>query len=175
MKRNMIKGMLIGVFIILVSIMAMYLGLVYYYKEGFSYGTWINGVYCTGKSINEVNDELLKDCHYEGLTVTDRNGKSYTILPEDVCLTFDFKDALSGYRQSQNEYLWIDNLLGGAGEKQIEPSVTYDRELFLQVIEDIFAGHGRKREEDRVIQIQKGEEGYFLLNERVHVLDEEKA
>ncbi len=45
MKRNMIKGMLIGVFIILVSIMAMYLGLVYYYKEGFSYGTWINGVY----------------------------------------------------------------------------------------------------------------------------------
>ena len=26
-----------------------------------------------------------------------------------------------------------------------------------------------------MIQIQKGEEGYFLLNERVHVLDEEKA
>ena len=44
MKRNMIKGMLIGVFIILVYIIAMYLGLVYYNKEGFIYGKWIKWV-----------------------------------------------------------------------------------------------------------------------------------
>lgn len=175
MKRNVIKGVLAGVFIILVSTMGMYLGLANYYKDGFSYNTWINGVYCTGKSINEVNEELLKECRYEGLTVTDRNGKSYTILPEDVNLTFDFKEALSGIRQKQNPYLWIDNLTGRAKERQLEPSVTYDRDLFWQAVSQIFALQGQKKDDDRIVRVQKGNEGYYLVNERVHVLDEERA
>ena len=70
MKKSVLIGAGIGLSIILLSVIAMYLGLVFYYSEGFSYGTWINGVYCTGKSINEVNDELLKQWNYEGLTIT---------------------------------------------------------------------------------------------------------
>ena len=59
MNKNIIlKGCIIGFSLILVSLFAMYLGLSRYYSSGFSYGTWINGVYCTGKSINEINDEL---------------------------------------------------------------------------------------------------------------------
>ena len=76
MNKNILKGIGIGFFIILLSVIAMYLGLAYYYAGGFSYGTWINGVYCTGKSVNEVNEELLRKCNYEGLTIIDSDGKS---------------------------------------------------------------------------------------------------
>ncbi|MDE6202350.1 MAG: hypothetical protein K2G19_02605, partial [Lachnospiraceae bacterium] len=76
MKKSVLKGSLIGGLIILLSLISMYLGLAYYYADGFSYNTWINGIYCTGKSVNEVNDELLKQYDYAGLTITDSDGKS---------------------------------------------------------------------------------------------------
>ncbi len=59
-KKNFLKGCMIGFAIITVSIFSMYLGLSNYYKDRFGYNTWINGVYCTGKSLNEVNEELKK-------------------------------------------------------------------------------------------------------------------
>lgn len=175
MRRNIFKGILLGVSIILVSTMGMYLGLVHYYKGGFSYGTWINGIYCTGKSVNEVNEELLKECHYEGLTVTDRGGKSYTILPEDVGLTFDYQEALGGYLQKQNAYLWIDNLIGDAGKKQLKPVLSYDQGAFQAAVDQIIPEQEKKRDEDRVVEVLKGDEGYYLLNERLHALDAKMA
>lgn len=62
---------------ILFLLAVSYIGLAEYYKNGFSYGTWINGVYCTGKTVEEVNEELLKSCAYEGLTIYDAKGESF--------------------------------------------------------------------------------------------------
>lgn len=174
MKKDVLKGVGIGLSIVLLSIIAMYLGLVHYYGDGFSYGTWINGVYCTGKSINEVNDELLKQWNYEGLTIMDGDGKSYTILPEDVSFSYDYEKALEGYLNKQNPYLWIDNLMGNAKERQLQPDVSFDEQMFAQIVNAMPFFHGRT-EEERVVSIGKSEEGYYLINERIHVLDEART
>ena len=59
MKR-LLKHMAVIFGIATVSLMAAYVGLAAYYHNAFTYGTWINGVYCTGRSIQEVNDEDRK-------------------------------------------------------------------------------------------------------------------
>ena len=102
-----------------------YLGLAEYYKNGFSYGTWMNGIYCTGKTVEEVNEELLKSCSYAGLTIYDGEGNAFRIEPEDVDYTFDFKEALQSYLGRQNSYLWIENLFA-AKERSLQPVVSYD-------------------------------------------------
>lgn len=174
MKKHVLKGTAIGFLIILLSLLAMYLGLVHYYADGFSYGTWINGVYCTGKSVNEVNDELLKQFDYEGLTIIDSDGKSYTVSAEDVELTFDFNESLRLYLERQNPYLWIDNLVGDAREKTLEPVVSYREDSYETIVNAFSFFHG-KEEAGRTVKILKGEQGYYLLNERTHVLNEQKA
>lgn len=174
MKTNMLKGAGIGVFIVLLSILAMYLGMVFYYDDGFSYGTWINGVYCTGKSINEVNAELLNQWNYEGLTITDSDGKSYIITPEDVDLSYGYERTLELYLQKQNPYLWVDNLTKKKDERQLQPEISYDEEAFEKAVAEMPFFHGRK-EEERIVRIDKGTEGYVLINERTHVLNEKKA
>ena len=45
--------------ILIILCVGVYLGIAFYYMDGFSLGTWINGVYCTGKSVEEANAELL--------------------------------------------------------------------------------------------------------------------
>ena len=174
MRKSVLKGSLIGSLIILLSLISMYLGLAYYYADGFSYNTWINGIYCTGKSVNEVNDELLKQYDYAGLTITDSDGKSYTIPAEAVNLTFDFNEVLELYLEKQNPVLWIDNLLGEAGEKRLEPKTVYDKEAYDKIVKGFSFMHG-KAEEERIVKVLKGEQGYYLVNERTHVLNQQKT
>lgn len=174
MRKSVLKGSCIGGAIILLSLVAMYLGLAYYYAEGFSYGTWINGVYCAGKSIQEVNEELLKQCDYAGLTITDSDGKSYTILPEEVDFSADFSVVLNLYQQQQNPYLWVDNLIGDAKDRTIDPVIRYDQAAYDHKVNGFPFFHGIP-EGNRTVRIIKGNEGYQLLNERTHVLNEEKT
>lgn len=174
MKSYVLKGIGLGVFIILLSLIAMYLGLAYYYADGFSYNTWINGVYCTGKSVNEVNDELLKQFDYKGLTIIDGDGKSYAILPEEVAFSFDFNDALNIYLERQNPYLWIDNLTGNTGEKSIEPVIEYDEAVFEEKIGGFAFFHERMTEKG-IVEIRKGEQGYYLIDGCSQILNVEKT
>ncbi len=174
MRKSVLKGSLIGGLIILLSLISMYLGLAYYYADGFSYNTWINGIYCTGKSVNEVNDELLKQYDYAGLTITDSDGKSYTIPAEAVNLTFDFNEVLELYLEKQNPVLWIDNLLGEAGEKRLEPKTVYDKEAYDKIVNGFSFMHG-KADEERIVKVLKGEQGYYLVDERTHVLNQQKT
>lgn len=170
MKKSVFfKGCVIGFTVILVSLFVMYLALAGYYKDGFSYGTWINGVYCTGKSINEINEELLKKCDYEGLTIK-IDGESYTISAKDVNLSFSYKETLELYQKKQNPYLWIDNLTVSGKEKTLLPAISYDKELFEEKLKSLGIVAGKK-EEERQVKLLKDDNGYYLVNEREHVLD----
>ena len=173
-KRVVLKGIVIAGFIILLSIAGMYLGLARYYAGGFSYQTWINGIYCTGKSVNEVNEELLKQCYYTGLTIIASDGKSYNVPAGQVNLSFDFSEALSLYLERQNPYLWIDNLLRDTSDQEIEPVLRYDTQAFEQLI-DSFSLFDQRTNAQRRLEITKGEAGYSLLDERRHVLNEAKT
>ena len=76
-------------------LLVLYCLMAYYYRNGFSYGTYINGIYCTGKTIEQVNTELLRNIgDYKGLTIVDADGKSYTVSAEDVGLKYDCTDSL---------------------------------------------------------------------------------
>ena len=173
-NKTVLKGCIIGFSLILISVFAMYLGLAGYYSDGFSYGTWINGVYCTGKSINEINDELLKKYDYEGLTVVMDDGKSYTIFADEVNLSFSFVEALELYREMQNPYLWIDNLLASGKEEALQPTIQYDRAIFEKKLESFGITEG-KSDDDKQVKILRGDNGYYLLNEREHAFDGKMA
>lgn len=58
-KFIQIFSVVTGLVILLLGL--CYIGLAVYYQDGFSYGTYINGVYCTGKSVSQVNEELDRE------------------------------------------------------------------------------------------------------------------
>ena len=53
--RVFVLFLLIGMFVVL----AGFLALAAYYRSHFPVNTWINGVYCTGKTVEQVNQELV--------------------------------------------------------------------------------------------------------------------
>ncbi|MDE6737614.1 MAG: L,D-transpeptidase/peptidoglycan binding protein [Lachnospiraceae bacterium] len=175
MKR-LLKHLLIILCIILVSLMGTYIGLAIYYHNAFAYGTWINGVYCTGRSIQDVNDELVPGFAYEGLTVYDVDGNSYFISAEEIGYQFDFMKALEVYQKQQNPWMWIESLFYGDSVNLI-PIVSYDGQALDDVLDQMpFMLTAREQpEEERRVAIIKTKQGYELINERQDVLSADEA
>lgn len=159
--------------IIAFLLLACYLGLSEYYKNGFSYGTWINGIYCTGKSVEEVNAELLATCSYRGLTIYDKEGGSYEITAKEMGFTFDFQEALNEYLEQQNPYLWLDQLFV-ARERNLLPVISYDEELFSQALQKVPEMADPTSDAMRRVYIKKTSAGYELVNERIQVLNKQR-
>ena len=153
---------------ILFLLAVSYIGLAEYYKNGFSYGTWINGVYCTGKTVEEVNEELLKSCAYEGLTIYDAKGESFLVEAEDIGFTFDFKEALRLHLSIQHPYLWGYRLFTSR-EKKLVPDISFDEERLWEILESS-PPFLEKKAEERQVWIVRTDEGYVLVDERKGVL-----
>lgn len=186
--RKIGKGICLGLCIIILFTAGMYLGLSWYYVDEFSYNTWINGIYCTGKSVEEVNQELQQAYVYAGLAIRDDEGNSYLIAADTIGCRFDFRESLEIYKSKENPYLWVDHLFQANQEKKILPVIHYEEAALrkevkgLPIMEEVTAGDGKTARadgglirSDRTVKIEKTPTGYQLINEREHVLDPEKA
>ncbi len=173
--KNVLKGVCIGLGIICLLTAGMYLGLSWYYIGEFSYNTWINGIYCTGKSVSEVNQELSREYSYDSLTILDYEGNPYSISAELIDYRFDFAESLERYKSLQNPYLWIDNLRGGNGEKHILPIIHYDETALEEQVNALPFMQEKDSMRTRAVEIRKTDSGYCLINERDNVLNREKA
>lgn len=174
MKKKILKHLAVILGLMMISLMGVYVGLAIYYHNAFAYGTWINGVYCTGKSIQEVNDELVKDFTYEGLTVYDQDGNAFLIPAEQISYQFDFGRALEIYQKQQNSWMWIDSLFHEHIAK-LTPVVSYNPEEFEACFAALPICLAKLPEEDCRVEIVKTNQGYELINERENVLNLEAA
>lgn len=174
MKKTL-KYVLVIIMILLVMMLAIYLSLSVYYRKGFSFNTWINGVYCTGKSVNEVNEELLAQYEYGGFSVYDQTGKKHLITAQDIDLSYDYQDSLTLYLSRQNPYLWVDHLVSVSGGTRLMPVMSYDEDKLKACVEALpfFVEDAKKPVKE--LKIVKTQSGYVLINERVQVLNRDKA
>ncbi len=174
--KTVLKHLAIILCIVLVSLMGTYIGLAIYYHNAFAYGTWINNVYCTGRSIEEVNADLVQDFSYDGLTVLDKDGNSCRIAAEEIDYQFDFIKALEIYQKQQNPWAWIESLYHG-DSRELHPVVTYDSEALAHILDGIpfLAVESGESDVERRIAIIRTNHGYELLNERTEVLNVDEA
>lgn len=173
MKKHLFRNISIILLIITVQFVIAYIGLAFYYRNAFEYGTWINRIYCTGKNIEEVNRELVSQFDYAGLTIYDKDQNAYWIAAADVGYQCDFQDSLEAYLERQDAWLWVDSLWK-VRKEEIQPMVFYDETAFEERF-SLMPFLAEAESMDREFAIIRTEQGYELLNECSGVLDVEKA
>lgn len=179
MRKPIIRGLIIACIIAMVSVGLGYVGLAMYYKNGFLTNTWINGIYCTGYSVQEVNSKLLEQTELpEALTIVgyDRTGKdceevSWTISMEELGFSIDYEMSLNDYMLKQNAWRWFDNL-SHQQKHTVEPHVIYNEIVLLEAIKQMTA-HSDTKEE---YYIEYSEENGYVLHDGMHNrVDEQKV
>lgn len=133
---NIKQRVLIISFSIFLLTLCCYLFLALYYGQGFTVNTWINGVYCTGKTVEEVNSELLSRMAAPIVVVTDKDSNRASI---DMSLT-DYRGSydapLKTFMEEQNPLLWVDNLTFHR-EHSLMPAITYSEDLLQELWQEI--------------------------------------
>lgn len=173
MKSKISKIILICVVAVLVLFSAGYLFVFSYYRDTFAVNTWVNNLYCTGMSVEEVNTELLLKVEAPCLQIVGADGKTNIVNLSDASYKEDYKSSLYLLRKSQSNILWGKYLIQ---EQRIEmlPSVTWDADKLRSLILDCELVKQSIREENTIdVQIILNKDGYTLYDGMSDVFDEQ--
>ena len=88
----------------------LFFALAMYYRSNFPVNTWINGVYCTGKTVEQVNEELVNAQEASVLSVLDADGVSWEIAMSAADIRPDFTVDLKKYLKQNATFYWLENL-----------------------------------------------------------------
>ncbi len=163
--KKALRGSVIGLVAILLVLAIVYVLLGFYYMEGFPCFTWINGVYCTGKTVNEVNEELIQSSAYDGVAILDKSGARLFVSAEDAEMSLDYTASLSEAFSSRNPFAWgfyvFKNL-----SCDYNPTIYINKQKVIDRVSnwEIFV-----EPKDLDCKIEKTASGYSLVNAYVQV------
>lgn len=151
-----------------------YFLLVQYYRDTFPLNTWINGVYCTGKSVEEVNRELLAGSASPIVTVTDGAGKVCELDLGDMNYVADYRAVLEDFLREQSPWLWIVNFLTAGGEELV-PIIAYSEKLLEEAFLELPPVREILERKEAYELTYTQQEGYQLYDGMTGRLDAGKA
>ena len=153
------------------------LALTLYYRNNFPVNTWINGVYCTGKSIEQVNEELVgaqEESEVSLITIVDADCAGWEIDMGAADIRPDYRDALRAYLKQNASVYWMDNLQEPVSSELVAGKYAVDRGKLQACLEELpFVAEEQKRAEGA--RVRKSEEGFFLQDGNADRLNLEKA
>lgn len=184
------KGLKIVILTIVSLLGLFYVGLALYYSHSFdyidadghkveasgekcfSYGTYINGIYATGMTVEQVEHEL--DKQYIVDTVAFKiDDKVYQIKLDDIAFDYDYHEPLKQYLDEQNPFLWGANLFKSANSMNVHPACVYDEEIFDRLFDKLDIKVADNTNQDVCIELT--DDGYILYDGKVDVLNLDMA
>lgn len=175
MKRKL-KGFFGALLLIpTVSFIVFYLFVSLYYTDGFTFNTRINGVYCTGRSVEEVNKELIETTTPKVLYVNcEKYGTEEEVLLSDIDYKIDYTNALEDIFGNQNPFLWILNASKSSPVNNVRPDITFDSAKLYEKVNNlqIVKDHTDNAHFECRLAYSK-DKGYFLYENIDELIDVE--
>lgn len=129
-------------------------------KDHYAPNTWVDGIYCTGRTVEDVNKELLSKMESPVIRLTDSEGEEYSLDMAQMDYAYDFSQSLQAYQEHQVRRGWVEMAFHENQISKGEPSVTYDSEKLEQWWEELPIV--KAEEEKPVFELVYGENGYEL-------------
>lgn len=167
MKQKKSIAIIITLVSVLLLVVGAYFGLAGYYSERFCYGTWINGIYCTGKTVEEVNAELVAAASYDKVTVIDRHDSEYVVSLNEIEYSMDYTAALNEIKAGQAWLEWIRYYFDEQ-KHSIMPTVSFSEEKLAEKLNGADYMHTEVYSYRNRAEIVLTEQGYELQDHTVN-------
>ena len=157
-KRGLIAALILAC--VLVAGGSLYVFLSLWYEGVFPAFIWIGDIYCTGKSIDEVNEELVNKYPYDGIRVIDISGEELFISADDIDMHYSFKPSLSVIMECRGGFKWWQTLYRKKNlESEIAPNISFDEDLLAYKLQnwDVLTSN-----DELYAKLVKGDNGYEI-------------
>lgn len=157
-KRGLIAALICACILVVAGSLYVFLSL--WYEGVFPAFIWIDDIYCTGKTVEEVNDELVERYPYDGIKVIDINGNELFISADDIKMEYTFEPSLDTIMRCRGGFKWWQTLYRKKNlASEIMPHVSFDEtELLYRLQEwDALTSY-----DELYAQLVKGNNGYEI-------------
>ncbi len=151
-----------------------FLSLMLYYRSHFPVNTWINGIYCTGKTVEQVNDELSEEESAAAVLLVDADLVSWEVPMQDGGVRPDYTDALNEYMEQNAGGFWPDNLNRPIYATVESQSFSVDEEKLRACLLSLpFVEKEQKR--PKGVKVDESPYGFILADGNTRRLDLDKT
>lgn len=173
MKKKIITAIVCIITGVTALLLAVLIALTFYYREGFGIGTWINGIYCTGKDVVQVNSEISEQFSVPTIILYDQDGAEYSLDATKMELTYDFQNEITDLWRAEQAKPWFERLSWNT-HYRVTPKTAYNEELLREQLNSLPIVQAEAERPAQRVWIQKTEQGYVLMDETKNILNVDK-
>ena len=164
-KYKKAKKIILGVLIGYVALLVIAYGIgVFYYSNRFLSGTEINGMDCSGKTVEEVESNMKSQIASYELVLKERGDKSESISASQISMEYISDGKIQELKEEQNPFTWF---LAFARQQDYTMSATtsYDENALNSAVEalDCFKEENVVQPVDAHLEVQNGQ--YVIVEE----------
>jgi len=120
--------------LVAVIITFIYLLFAIYFQSHFFFGTTINGIDCSGKSVMNVEEMLKKDTRYYVLQLIERDNVVEHISAESINMSIVLSESVASVKAKQNPYAWF---FKKNDSFTIPTTISYNETLLQEKIDNL--------------------------------------
>ena len=111
MQDEKVKGKVYLVSLIIVMILGIYVLMSIYFDKHYYFGTYINGINVSCKTVDEANDLLLKESYNYVIKLEERDNITESIEGSNINFKYEGSNEAQEIKDRQNPALWLINIL----------------------------------------------------------------
>ncbi len=121
------KAFILILIIFLLTVFIVYSVMSLFFKDKFCFGTFINNIDCSGKTVEQTKELFLKNINNYTLTISQRNDKEEIIKSQEIDIKTDIGDSIEKIKNEQNPYKWGLYILKH-DDNSVDFNISYDEE-----------------------------------------------
>jgi len=158
------KRIVLGIIISVVILLIMYFGMSIYFMNHFYFGSTINNINISGKSVEDVNKQMASEIQAYQLNIKERGGANEQISGEKIGLKYDMDGDFKVFKDKQNPYKWILSVFNKKESKMIAKT-KYDKDLLKEQVDNLSCFDSSKVVEPKNASYKYTEKGYVIVSE----------
>ncbi|MSS63058.1 L,D-transpeptidase family protein [Velocimicrobium porci] len=132
-KTKSTKPILISVLFLLLLV---YFGMSFYYSKHFYYGSLINGIDYSGKTVKQIEDSISKKISDYSITLFGRNDVSDVITAKDFNYHYISDGQIQELKKEQNPFAWPFSFFNKK-ELSMEATTEFDEEMLTDAFSNL--------------------------------------
>lgn len=159
-----LNKVVIGIIISFCTLLVIYFGMVIFFLNHFYFGTEINSINVSGKTVMEVNKLMAAELQSYKLNLKERGGINEQIKAMDVGLKYSSGGEFKDFKDKQNPFKWILVCFTKKDTKMTE-GVLYDNKLLKERVDKLSCFDSSKIIEPKNPSFRYTNNGYMILDE----------
>jgi hypothetical protein len=158
------KKIVLGIIISIATLIIIYFGIAIYFMNHFYFGSEINSINVSGKTVEDVNELMASEIQKYQLNIKERGGINEQIIGKEIGLKYDANGIFKELKDKQNPYKWISAVFNTKDSKMIA-GIIYDKNLLKEQVDNLSCFDSSKLIEPKNASYKYTDNGYVIVDE----------